>query len=302
MRNAVLWARPSRFASCNLRTGRQGPERPSPWNADATPSDQAKASGRTRTGAIILPAAGRPCGCGWSRPSDRAGGATHLYARRPPPTRRRDADPCPWTRRIDRNEAKPDLQSTKSHACGMETERIWRPSCLWKQADRPFPTRLAIIREKCRFAVRSTVSTIKCYTGANIKYPNSVIILMLSGGHRPSPKRKKETVYDERQLPRHRVRHHPAGRTTDWSQAALNQLDKAYGYKSFRPGQLEAVNAILNRRDLIAVMPTGSGKSVCYQLPALRVGSFTVVVSPLRALMRDQMQALQARSAGRAHR
>lgn len=81
----------------------------------------------------------------------------------------------------------------------------------------------------------------------------------------------------------------------DWSQAALNQLDKAYGYKSFRPGQLEAVNAILNRRDLIAVMPTGSGKSVCYQLPALRVGSFTVVVSPLRALMRDQMQALQAR-------
>lgn len=81
----------------------------------------------------------------------------------------------------------------------------------------------------------------------------------------------------------------------DWSQAALNQLDKAYGYKSFRPGQLEAVNAILNRRDLIAVMPTGSGKSVCYQLPALRVGSFTVVVSPLRALMRDQVQALRAR-------
>lgn len=81
----------------------------------------------------------------------------------------------------------------------------------------------------------------------------------------------------------------------DWSQAALNQLDKAYGYKSFRPGQLEAVNAILNRRDLIAVMPTGSGKSVCYQLPALRVGSFTVVVSPLRALMRNQVQALQAR-------
>ena len=56
----------------------------------------------------------------------------------------------------------------------------------------------------------------------------------------------------------------------DWSQAALNQLDKVAGYKSFRPGQLEAVNAILNGRDLIAVMPTGSGKSVCYQLPAMR--------------------------------
>lgn len=58
----------------------------------------------------------------------------------------------------------------------------------------------------------------------------------------------------------------------DWSQAALNQLDKAYGYKAFRVGQLEAVNTILNGRDLIAVMPTGSGKSVCYQLPAMRAG------------------------------
>lgn len=85
------------------------------------------------------------------------------------------------------------------------------------------------------------------------------------------------------------------GELHDWSQAALNQLEKAYGYRSFRPGQLEAVDAILDRRDLIAVMPTGSGKSVCYQLPALRPGTLTVVVSPLRALMRDQVQALQAR-------
>lgn len=86
----------------------------------------------------------------------------------------------------------------------------------------------------------------------------------------------------------------------DWSQAALNQLDKAAGYKSFRPGQLEAVNTILNDRDLIAVMPTGSGKSVCYQLPAMREGHLALVVSPLRALMRDQVQALQARGVAAA--
>lgn len=121
-----FWARPSRFASCNPRTGRQGPERPSPWYGDATPSDQAKASGRTRTGAIILPAADRPCGCGWSRPSDRAGGTTHLYARRPPPTRRRDADPCPWTRRTDSNVARPNLQSPNNHVHGMRKGRIQR--------------------------------------------------------------------------------------------------------------------------------------------------------------------------------
>ena len=81
----------------------------------------------------------------------------------------------------------------------------------------------------------------------------------------------------------------------DWTQAALNQLDKAYGYGSFRLGQLEAVNTILNGRDLVAVMPTGSGKSVCYQLPAMRAGHLTLVVSPLRALMRDQVKSLQAR-------
>ena len=86
----------------------------------------------------------------------------------------------------------------------------------------------------------------------------------------------------------------------DWSQAALNQLDKAGGYKSFRPGQLEAVNTILNDRDLVAVMPTGSGKSVCYQLPAMREGHLALVVSPLRALMRDQVQALQARGVAAA--
>ena len=78
-------------------------------------------------------------------------------------------------------------------------------------------------------------------------------------------------------------------------QAAASQLERTYGYSSFRPGQLEAVTSILSGHDLIAVMPTGSGKSVCYQLPATRPGSFTLVITPLRALMRDQVQALQAR-------
>ena len=81
----------------------------------------------------------------------------------------------------------------------------------------------------------------------------------------------------------------------DYSKFALPQLERTYGYHEFRPGQLEAVNAIVNGRDLLAVMPTGSGKSVCYQLPALRPGTFTLVVSPLRALMRDQVHALRSR-------
>ncbi len=70
--------------------------------------------------------------------------------------------------------------------------------------------------------------------------------------------------------------------------AALT-LRSVFGYDSFRPGQAEIVEAVLAGRDVLAVMPTGSGKSLCYQLPAVQAGGLTVVVSPLIALMRDQV-------------
>jgi len=70
-------------------------------------------------------------------------------------------------------------------------------------------------------------------------------------------------------------------------------LSRVFGYDSFRPGQEEAVSALLSGRDLLAVMPTGAGKSICYQLPALMRGHVTLVVSPLISLMRDQVTALR---------
>ena len=63
-------------------------------------------------------------------------------------------------------------------------------------------------------------------------------------------------------------------------------LRERFGFDQFRPGQAEAAAAVLEGRDLVAVMPTGSGKSLCFQLPALLVDGTTVVVSPLIALMR----------------
>ena len=69
-------------------------------------------------------------------------------------------------------------------------------------------------------------------------------------------------------------------------------LRSVFGYDRFRPGQQQAVDALLARRDLLAVMPTGAGKSICYQLPALLSGGVTLVVSPLISLMRDQVMAL----------
>ena len=76
----------------------------------------------------------------------------------------------------------------------------------------------------------------------------------------------------------------------------LNQaLEKHFGFSGFRPGQQEAAGAALEDRDLVAVMPTGFGKSLCYQLPALMTGGTTVVISPLIALMKDQVDALTAR-------
>ena len=69
-----------------------------------------------------------------------------------------------------------------------------------------------------------------------------------------------------------------------------------FGFPDFRPGQREACEAALAGRDVMVVMPTGSGKSLCYQLPALLRDDLTVVVSPLVALMQDQVEALAARA------
>ena len=71
-------------------------------------------------------------------------------------------------------------------------------------------------------------------------------------------------------------------------------LRRVFGYDRFRPGQGEIVEAILAGRDVLAVMPTGAGKSVCYQIPALMLPGITVVVSPLVSLMQDQVRALVA--------
>ncbi|HEY2635857.1 MAG TPA: DEAD/DEAH box helicase, partial [Solirubrobacteraceae bacterium] len=73
-----------------------------------------------------------------------------------------------------------------------------------------------------------------------------------------------------------------------------------FGFTDFRPGQAEAVAAALAGRDALVVMPTGSGKSLCYQLPALMRPDLTVVVSPLVSLMADQVGALERIAPGRA--
>jgi RecQ family ATP-dependent DNA helicase len=72
-------------------------------------------------------------------------------------------------------------------------------------------------------------------------------------------------------------------------------LREAFGYDGFRPGQERAVRAILAGRDTLVVLPTGGGKSLCFQVPALLLPGLTVVVSPLIALMKDQVDALTAR-------
>lgn len=74
---------------------------------------------------------------------------------------------------------------------------------------------------------------------------------------------------------------------------ALEILQNTFGYSAFRPGQQEIVNSILSGRDALCVMPTGGGKSICYQIPALMFKGTTLVISPLISLMRDQVTILR---------
>ena len=74
---------------------------------------------------------------------------------------------------------------------------------------------------------------------------------------------------------------------------ALKALQKHFGYPSFRPGQDSIVQAVLERHNVLAVMPTGGGKSICYQIPAVLFDGLTIVISPLISLMQDQVAALE---------
>ena len=76
---------------------------------------------------------------------------------------------------------------------------------------------------------------------------------------------------------------------------AVASLQKHFGFEDFREGQREVISSILEGKDAVVVMPTGSGKSLCYQLPAMILDGVTLVVSPLIALMKDQVDALRAR-------
>ena len=81
--------------------------------------------------------------------------------------------------------------------------------------------------------------------------------------------------------------------TDDMRQPALKALKQYFGYDSFRPGQEGIVRSLLAGNDVLAVMPTGAGNSICYQIPALLLPGVTVVISPLISLMRDQVDALR---------
>ncbi|MCU4675819.1 DNA helicase RecQ [Catenovulum sp. 2E275] len=78
------------------------------------------------------------------------------------------------------------------------------------------------------------------------------------------------------------------------SNSAISVLQNVFGYTAFRSGQQEVINALLHGQDCLTIMPTGSGKSLCYQIPAIALPGYAIVISPLIALMQDQVAQLEA--------
>ena len=78
-------------------------------------------------------------------------------------------------------------------------------------------------------------------------------------------------------------------------------LQKYYGYKNFRDKQDIIINKILSKNDALCVMPTGAGKSICYQIPAILFTGLTIVVSPLISLMKDQVDMLKENGVSAAY-
>ena len=81
---------------------------------------------------------------------------------------------------------------------------------------------------------------------------------------------------------------------TPWQQVKA-RFKQIWGYDRFRPPQDEVIRTLMAKRDALIVMPTGGGKSICFQLPALLQQGITLVISPLVALMEDQVQELKQR-------
>ena len=172
-----------------------------------------------------------------------------------------------------------------THVLGKDVQSVWRGTCQRRQIGRGAPTMTSTLRgwptnRPCRPSTPGPRPSICCSSSFLLRCCASLLSCRFGAQNREL---HNANHMDSAQIP------------TDASQALHGLLKAHWGFEALRPHQVQPVHDLALGKHVLALMPTGAGKSMCFQLPALARGGLCIVITPLVALMQDQCDQLRSR-------